>query len=191
MFKAICPRKCCAGYDEECKQYIDNTGQAIIPDEEIMLIYGGITNRERYINGTLIPIFDQCEYYDEKFNLPPENRPFNLRNCGEEILGDLWRYHIKRNVWTFIKIDYNPSVYASIKAPTARYGHAGSYVEMGSSEELLGDEEVFIRKYMYMYGGFSYLCTTACYDLWRYEIPYIPLSMAPSGKSMNPGNHWE
>jgi len=170
--------------------YIDNTGQAIIPGEEIMLIYGGISSRERYINGTRIPIFDQCEYYDEKFGLPAEGRPYNLKNCGEEILGDLWRYHIKRNVWTFIKIDYNQQVYASIKAPSARYGMAASFVQLASAEELMGDEP-FPRKYMYMYGGFSYACTTACYDIWRYEIPYIPISMAPTGRSLNSGNHWE
>ena len=44
---------------------------------------------------------------------------------------------------------------------------------------------------MYIYGGFSYLCTTACYDIWRYEIPYFPLAMAPVGKYFNPANHWE
>ena len=51
---------------------------------------------------------------------------------------------------------------------------AASYVEITSTEETIGDEP-FVRKYMYMYGGFSYTCTTACYDIWRYEIPYIPL----------------
>lgn len=128
VLKAICPPNCCFPYDLECKKYIDNTGQSILPEEEIMLIYGGISNRNRYINGTLIPIFDECEYYDIKFDSVAESRPFNLRNCGEEILSDLWWYHIKRNVWTFIKIDYNALVYASIKAPTARFGHSGSYV---------------------------------------------------------------
>jgi hypothetical protein len=38
-----------------------------------MLVYGGISTRERYINGTDITIFDQCEYYDEKFDIAPEN----------------------------------------------------------------------------------------------------------------------
>jgi hypothetical protein len=94
VFREMCPPHCCKDYDLECKKYIDNTGQAIVPEEEIMLIYGGISSRTRFINGTIIPIFDQCEYYDEKFNLPAEARPVNLRNCAEEILGDLWRYHI-------------------------------------------------------------------------------------------------
>ena len=68
---------------------------------------------------------------------------------------------------------------------------AGSYIELSSEEELIGDGEPFIRKYLYIYGGFSYLCTTACFDIWRYEIPYIPISMAPTGRVLNSGNHWE
>jgi hypothetical protein len=72
-----------------------------------MLVYGGFTSRVRFINGTEIEVFDECEYYDEKFNLKPEGRPSNFRNCAEEILPDLWRYHILRNVWTYIKIDFN------------------------------------------------------------------------------------
>lgn len=72
-----------------------------------MLIYGGITSRERFINGTVTEVFDECEFYDEKFNMDAESRPYNMRNCAEEILPDIWRYHVKRNTWTFIKIDFN------------------------------------------------------------------------------------
>lgn len=43
---------------------------------------------------------------------------------------------------------------------------------------------------MYIYGGFAYKCQTACYDLWAYEIPYTPFSMAPK-KVANYGNHWK
>ena len=107
VFKEMCPKQCCKDWDLDCKKYIDNTGQAIIPGEEIMLIYGGITSRERYINGTKLDLFQNCEFYDEKFNTQAENRPLTFKNCGEEILPDIWRYHIKRNVWTFVKIDYN------------------------------------------------------------------------------------
>jgi hypothetical protein len=58
------------------------------------------------------------------------------------------------------------------------------------SDELLYGGENLIRKYLYIYGGFSYLCETACADIWRYEIPYFPISMAPVGKVINAGNHW-
>lgn len=110
-FKLLCPstKSCCLTEHEDCYNNIDNTGQPILVEEEIMLIYGGISQRTRYINGTDLTIYDRCEFYDEKFDIEPENRPFSYRNCAEEILGDLWRYHIRRNVWTFIKLDYGPS----------------------------------------------------------------------------------
>jgi hypothetical protein len=53
------------------------------------------------------------------------------------------------------------------------------------------DGKVFERKYMYIFGGFSFECNTACYDLWRYEISYTPLIMAPVADWINAGNHWE
>jgi len=56
-----------------------------------MLIYGGITSRERFINGTKQSLFDKCEYYDEKYEVPAEGRPFMFRNCEKrfsEIFGD-------------------------------------------------------------------------------------------------------
>ena len=139
VFKAICPKDCCrdGSYDKDCYRTIDNSGQSILPDEEIMLIYGGITSRKRYINGTTTEVFDECELYDEKFNMDAESRPYNMRNCAEEILPDIWRYHIKRNVWTFIKIDFNRQAYASLKAPSARYAMAGSYVQLDSKDETL------------------------------------------------------
>jgi len=53
------------------------------------------------------------------------------------------------------------------------------------------DNEEFLRKYLYIYGGFSYFCQTACHDIWRFEIPYSPIKMAPTGRWVNSGNHWE
>mmetsp|Transcript_19394 Transcript_19394/g.13925 ORF Transcript_19394/g.13925 Transcript_19394/m.13925 type:complete len:149 (+) Transcript_19394:127-573(+) len=45
---------------------------------------------------------------------------------------------------------------------------------------------------MYIYGGFSFDCRTACYDLWRYEIAYGPMGLFPaqSADYTNYGNHW-
>jgi len=50
-----------------------------------------------------------------------------------------------------------------------------------------------LRKYLYIYGGFAFECQTACYDLWRYEIPFAPLNYYPYNDRSgwkNPGNHW-
>ena len=123
-----------------------------------MLIFGGISTRERYINGTDLTIFDRCEYYDTKFDIEPENRPFSYRNCAEEILGDLWRYHIRRNVWTYIKLDYGPTQ-SSVVAPYARYQHASCQIELSNPEETMNiDGIVYTRKFLYVYGGFAYKC---------------------------------
>ena len=50
-----------------------------------------------------------------------------------------------------------------------------------------------LRKYLYIYGGFSFDCTTACFDLWRYEISYGPYNFYPRkdfSEWHNFGNHW-
>jgi len=189
--KNLCPSLCCETGHEECETTIDNTGQPIIQEEEIMLIFGGISSRTRYINNTEVLLFDECEAYDEEYEIDMERRPESFKTCSEEILDDIWRYHIKRNAWSFVKIDYNRNEYASLQSPAARYGQASCYIELPNTEEIMNDGKEFRRKYMYIYGGFSYECTTACYDLWRYEIPYFPIRMAPYGQWKNRGNHWQ
>lgn len=158
-----------------------------------MLIFGGISSRTRYLNSTKVLLFDECEEYDLIYDIDPERRPESFKTCSEEILDDLWRYHIRRQMWTYIKIDFNQDAYASLQSPPARYGHASCYIYLSSTDEMLeplkGIE--FERRYLYIYGGFSFECTTACYDVWRYEIPYTPLIMPPIGKWLNTGNHWE
>lgn len=168
-----------------------------------MLIQGGITSRDRLINGTIIQLFDWCEYYDDRFDINPERRPEHFKTCAEEILQDIWRYYPSRPPpkdgdnkamasWSFVKIDFNANIYASIKAPHARYGHAGAYIQLVTSDEVYDDNKLnFERKFVYLYGGFSYSCETACYDTWRYEIPYVPVATPPVSRWTNSGNHWE
>lgn len=102
----------------------------------------------------------------------------------------MWRYYRKRNVWTYIKIDFHKKKYASLKAPTGRYGHAYSYAYTENAEELFYTREIYVRKFLYIYGGFSYDCHTACADIWRYEIPYTPINVPPPIDWNNYGNHW-
>jgi hypothetical protein len=84
-----------------------------------MLIQGGITSRDRLINGTKVQLFDRCDYYDERFDINPEKRPEHFKTCAEEILQDIWRFYPKRKTWSFVKIDFNKEKYASLKAPYA------------------------------------------------------------------------
>jgi hypothetical protein len=111
-----------------------------------MLVFGGSTYRDKYYNGQ--ELFNSCE--QEALDDKPDSR----KSCGEELLNEIWRYHIKRKVWSFVKPDYNRLDYSSFKAPSARYGHAATYIEIDLLETRTGQKT--LRKYMYIYGGFSY-----------------------------------
>jgi len=67
---------------------------------------------------------------------------------------------------------------------------AFAYVELSSADEVWWTKEKYVRKFLYIYGGFSFDCSTACFDMWRYEIPYTPLAMPPPATWTNSGNHW-
>ena len=93
---------------------------------------------------------------------------------------------------TYVKPDYNRQTYSSWTAPSPRYGHAAVYIEIEIIET--DSNQQVKRKYMYVYGGFSYDCATACQDLWRYEISWAPQRWYPEPNSggawWNRGNHW-
>lgn len=56
---------------------------------------------------------------------------------------------------------------------------------------MVGTNDNLIRKYLYIYGGFSFDCTTACYDTWAYEITYGPQAYyPPSASGSGQGNYW-
>lgn len=64
--------------------------------------------------------------------------------------------------------------------PYARYGHTGVYVELNDTRNLQPDGKFTKRKYLFIYGGFAFECQTACYDLWKYEIPWAPINYYPT-----------
>lgn len=103
-----------------------------------------------------------------------------LATCAEEILNDLWIYSLTTGVWTYIKVGTNLDFNFYAKVPAARYGHSGSYVALNDMTTFMPDGlKPVERKYLYIYGGFSFACETACHDLWRYEITYAPYSYYP------------
>jgi hypothetical protein len=118
-----------------------------------------------------------------------------LKACGEELQNDIWKYSLKRKKWYKIKIDYNREIYQTYKAPYTRVWHAGIYAELKDPETVMNNNtaEPLIRKYLYIYGGFSTECTSACFDTWRYEISYAPLAYYPRSATtyIKPGNYWE
>lgn len=107
----------------------------------------------------------------------------------------MWKYSLKRKLWQKIKIDYNHEIYSALKAPYVRVWHAGIYAELKDAETIMNNDTglVLRRKYLYVYGGFSSECTSACYDTWRYEIAYAPYAYYPTSASTfnKPGNYWE
>jgi hypothetical protein len=54
-----CPPNCCSSINEKCMRLNDNTGNRVYPDEEIMLVFGGISFLETLING--VNVIDACE----------------------------------------------------------------------------------------------------------------------------------
>jgi hypothetical protein len=60
-----CPNKCCTAGNEYCFRTIDNTGNEINIDQEIMLVFGGIMQDEVMING--VSIADNCNILSKSF----------------------------------------------------------------------------------------------------------------------------
>ena len=108
------------------------------------------------------------------------------------MLNDIWIYNTRSKVWEWIKPTYNANIDLYVKQPYARYGHAGTYVELLDQDTYMPDGNLLLRKYLYIYGGFSLNCETACLDLWRYEISYGPIAMYPKKDDEwhNRGDHW-
>ena len=176
-----------------------------------MLVYGGLTQRYRdfealnlvqqqqkkdnvAIEGDIdiYDVYNNCEDYLD-LNPDVEELPYHVRTCGEEMLNDIQIYNTRAKTWTWIKPSFNANIYLYVKQPSARYGHAGTYVELIDQDTYYRDGTTkLLRKFLYIYGGFSLDCETSCYDLWRYEISYGPMAMYPKKDEEwhNRGNHW-
>ena len=106
-----------------------------------MLVFGGMTAREKYFNDTennTYDIFNFCERYTELTAADAgdgeNNLTQSLKTCGEELLSDLWIYNVLTGVWTYMKPDKNLELYLWARIPYARYGHTGSYVELNETD---------------------------------------------------------
>jgi hypothetical protein len=111
-----------------------------------------------------------------------------VSSCGLEILNEIWAYNIKSDTWTYIKpyVDTQNSI---PQKPQPRYGHSAVYVEL---LDTTIPSKPILRKYMYIYGGFSIYCDNACDDMWAYEIAYAPQRYYPqeNKEKWNRGNRW-
>jgi hypothetical protein len=103
-----CPGRCCESGDLDCNKRLDATGFPIIADDEFLLIFGGMSWRNKtfnYTDGKNYSIFDQCEQYVDKMNDLELEIPDTLKSCGETLLNDLWKYSLRRKKWYPIKLD--------------------------------------------------------------------------------------
>jgi len=55
----ICPKKCCADTNEYCFRTYDSSGNEINQDNEMMLIFGGISELDVKINNQ--KVLDDCD----------------------------------------------------------------------------------------------------------------------------------
>ena len=181
-----CPAECCLKTNEYCYRLINNAGNEVYPDQEIMLVFGGLVlNKVKFeINGVEQDVMEGCNNIIEGVNSMGLNdlsteENFNLlyliNNCGYEMSNDIWEYNINKDSWTFVK-PYIESTTTTQQKPYPRYGHSAVYVEISNTGV---NGEPFIRKYMYIYGGYSLYCQHSCEDMWSYEIAYGPQRFYP------------
>lgn len=134
-----CPPYCCQDDTTECPRQMGNHGTTVPIDKEYMLIFGGMTAREKYFNDTennTYDIYNYCERLTELTadNVDAANISMALKTCGEELLSDVWIYNVLSGDWTFLKPDMNKELYMWARIPYARYGHSGSYVELNETD---------------------------------------------------------
>ena len=135
-------------------------GYTIPIETEFMLIFGGITARDITftdpIDGTVYDIYNNCELY-ETITSNKINETF--ATCGEELLNDIWIYNVLSGEWFYMKPGINEDRYLYPMLPSARYGHTGQYVELPDlSSTYPGTNITATRKYLFIYGGFSFDC---------------------------------
>jgi hypothetical protein len=62
-----CPGNCCDERDGDCKKRLDNSGYPAVADDEFLLIFGGMTWRNKsYVDNKYMgnaTLYDQCERY--------------------------------------------------------------------------------------------------------------------------------
>lgn len=187
-----CPNKCCSENDEYCFRMYDNTGNQIEYDKEMMLVFGGISQNQVILNNQNIAKDCNIDISNEFKQKYTEKELLDIislmNNCGIEILNELWSYNISKDKWTYIK-PYVDIFNKLEQKPKPRYGHASVYIEL--LDTTLPGKPI-LRKYMYMYGGYSIYCEYACNDMWKYEISYAPQRFYPNDNKSEwkRGNVW-
>lgn len=192
---STCPPECCYKTDEYCMRLYGNTGYEVGVDEEYMLVFGGQTQNEVIIDDKGTNIADNCtidldDILSQSQTVKQSlNVMFLTMSCGMELLNELYQYNIKKDEWKIIKPYIDETQQTTQQKPFARYGHSSVFIETVESD--ISRESNVLRKYMYVYGGYSLYCQNACEDFWSYEISYAPQRYYPAaGNNWYRGNVW-
>ena len=132
---ANCPVDCCYSNDEYCYRLINNAGNEVYPDQEIMLVFGGLVlNKVKFeLNNEEKNVFLNCDKIIEGFEsmkaikLTSEenlNLLYLINNCGYDLTNELWEYNIQNDSWKYVK-PYVEANKGTQQKPYPRYGHAG------------------------------------------------------------------
>lgn len=189
-----CPPKCCSTNNELCLRTYDVSGREVKIDEEIILYFGGASQIE--VETLNKKISDDCNSFESLKSIPLEpkeklNSLFLISNCGIQILNDIWLYIITEDKWFYLKPHIEElGKQKTQQIPQSRMYHTSVYLEK-EDYNLMVNKRI-IRKYMYVYGGFSVYCQNACDDFWYFEIAYGPQRYYPykNTDDWNRGNRW-
>ena len=187
VYDDYCPYGCCES--ENCKRSHDVLGEIVNPQEDYMLVFGGIALRNVTVDGEYL--YNNCT---KENKLKAQDSGVSLdfvSSCGTVLLNEIWRFNIHTKEWSYVKPTYNKFIDTTYNFPYPRYGHGAVYAEIVAKDSYTS--QFVLRKYMYVYGGFALQCADACDDFWRFEIPwaaqrYYP---EPEGTYWNRGAHWE
>jgi hypothetical protein len=161
----------------------------------MLLIFGGLAQNEVMYQG--MSISEDCGRFAPLLNakLYPKdklNSIFLINNCGVQLMNELWMYNIKDDEWYYTKPHIEAVDKQKVQAiPQARAYHTATYVE--KIDYNLQEAKRIMRKYMYIYGGFSIYCQNACNDFWMFEIAYASQRFYPFRNQFadwNRGNRW-
>ena len=74
-------------------------------DEEIMLIFGGLTQRKRSFQSEdgEFEVYNYCEKYQSFID--ESELPYSLLTCGVEMLNDIWMYNTRDVQHGFITME--------------------------------------------------------------------------------------
>jgi hypothetical protein len=91
---------CCDDADVDCRKRLDNTAYPAVADDEFLLIFGGMTWRNKSFvfeeTKKNMTLYDNCEVYVAQQLFNGNEIDDILKACGEQISNELWKFSLRR-----------------------------------------------------------------------------------------------